>query len=318
MTAVQRVLVTGAGGFVGRNIVQTLLDAGHHVLVLDRHFDSDIEPAWAGNTSGVVELISADVENLPAVAVDDVVHGAAITASPEEIGVTPEEHYRANLDAVLYVLEWSRRQGVRRTVVISSGAVYRATAPGPVDEQMPTSPMGLYAVAKDAAEKLVETLRAEYGRDVISVRLSNIYGPYERTRASRPRISLVAKMVQAALDQGKLVVYREAPALDWTYAPDVGRAVERLLAARELCHHLYHAASEERLTALDIARAIKAVLPHIELDVRDGREPGGKPRSRLGYLSSERLRTELGFDQWTPFEQGLRNVIAWLQTEKVS
>jgi UDP-glucose 4-epimerase len=314
MTAAQRVLVTGAGGFVGRNIVRALLQAGHHVLALDRHFDRDVEPAWRASAPGLCELIPGDVENLPAVAVDAVVHGAAITASPDEIGVTPEAHYRANLDAVLHVLDWSRRQGVRRAVVISSGAVYRATAPGPVDEQRPTSPLGLYAVAKDAAEKLVETLRAEYGRDVISVRLSNIYGPYERARASRPRISLVAKMVQAALDQGNLAVYREDPALDWTYAPDVGRAIDCLLAAPELRYHLYHVASGQQLTALDIAQAIQAALPHVSLDVRAGQD---SRRSRLGYLSSDRLRAELGFEDWTPFERGLRDIIAWQQTEKV-
>jgi UDP-glucose 4-epimerase len=317
MTAAQRVLVTGAGGFVGRNIVQALLEAGRHVLALDRHFDSDIEPAWADSAPGAFELISADVDNLPAAAVDAVVHGAAITASPDEKGVTPEAHYRANLDAVLHMLEWSRQRGVRRTVVISSGAVYRATAPGPVDEQMPTSPLGLYAVAKDAAEKLVETLRGEYGRDVVSVRLSNIYGPYERARTSRPRVSLVAKMVQTALEQGGLVVYRQDPALDWTYAPDVGRAVDRLLAAPELRYHLYHVASGQQLTALEIAQAIKAALPSITLDVREGHAPGDSRRSRLGYLSSDRLQTELGFEDWTPFDRGIRNAIAWRQTEKM-
>jgi UDP-glucose 4-epimerase len=317
MTAAQRVLVTGAGGFVGRNIVRALLEAGHDVLALDRSFDGDVEPEWTSSAPGQVEVINGDAGNLPVLAVDAVIHGAAITASPEEAGHTAEENYRANLDSVLKVLEWCQRQGVRRTIVLSSGAVYRSTAPGPVDEMMPTSPLGLYAVAKDAAEKLVETLRVEYRRDVIIVRLSNIYGPYERARASRPRLSLVAKMVRAALDQGYLVVYRQGPAHDWTYAPDIGRAVERLLTAPELRYHLYHAASEQLLTALDIAQGIKAVLPQVKLDVREGREPAGSPRSRLGYLSSERLRTELGIEHWTPFEQGLQNVIAWQQTENV-
>ena len=80
-------------------------------------------------------------------------------------------------------------------------------------------------------------------------------------------------MVRAALNQGYLVVYRQGPARDWTYAPDIGRAVHRLLIAPELRYHLYHAASEQLLTALDIAQGIKAVLPQVRLDVREGREP---------------------------------------------
>lgn len=313
----QRVLVTGAGGFVGRNMVQALSKAGLCVLALDRNFDADIQQSWQNNTDSRIELISDDVSKLPNLEADFVVHGAAITASPEEAGHAPEENYRANMDSVLHVLEWARSQNVRRVIVLSSGAVYRASQPGPIDEKIPTTPLGLYAVAKDAAERLVETLRTEYGRDIVAARLSNIYGPHERARVSRPRTSLVSKMVQTALEHGHLTVFRQGDALDWTFAPDIGHAIERMLAAPALQQHVYNVASEQILTPLDIAHAIKTVLPSIELDIREGRDPANVARTRLGHLSSKRLRAELGFAQWTSFEQGLQAVIAWQQAESI-
>lgn len=316
MTVIQRILVTGAGGFVGQNIAQTLLQAGHGVLALDRHFDDDIRQLWQDGAHDQIELLNVSIEELPNLDVDTVIHCAAITASPEEAGRTPEENYKANSDSTLNILAWAERQRVRRVVVLSSGAVYRETQPGPINELMPTTPLGLYATAKDAAEKLVETLRKQYRRDVVAVRLSNIYGPYERARTSRPRTSLVSNMVRAALDQGHLTVYRQGDALDWTFAPDIGRAIERILTAPTLQHHLYHIASEQVLKPVDIAYEIKTRLPSVELNISEGRDPESIPRTRLGYLSSERLQTELGFDQWTSFSQGIQTVIAWQQAER--
>lgn len=266
MTIAGPVLVTGAGGFICRNIVQALLETGFDVIAVDRTFDNSLRQEWESWGSRL-NLIESGVEYLPPLHADAVVHGAAVTASPEEIGQSPEENYRANLIPTLEALEWARQQLVRQFLFISSSTVYRETLPGPVSETLPTSPLGLYAVAKQAAESLIETLRAEYGRDAAVVRLSNIYGPAEQMRPTRPRVSLVGNMIQAALRTGKLVVYRDSPARDWTYAPDVGKAICQMLACPVLPHHLYHVASGQTLTPIEIAHTIQSLLPHVRLEI---------------------------------------------------
>lgn len=303
------VLVTGASGFVGRSIVQTLLEAGHDVVALDRAFDGDLCRRWTDRWSKQLDVIEAETSQLPELAVDSVIHAAALTAGPEETQQTPEAHVRANLDPLLDVLEWAGNHGVLRTLVLSSDAVFRSSEPGPIMEAEPTSPLGLYAVTKTAAENVCETLREHYQRDVIAVRLGNIYGPEEISRQTRPRVSLVQRMVDQSLQQGVLEVHRQSPAQDWTYAPDVGMALLALLAAPALQHHLYNVASEQLFTALDIAHAIQILVPEVKLKIHDGTEPESHAAPRFGYLSSERLRRELGFDQWTPFSEGLRSVI---------
>lgn len=309
------VLVTGAGGFVGRNIVQVLLDAGHDVVALDRAFDDDLRRKWADRWNAQLDMIEAETSELSEVAVDSIVHAAALTAGPEETRQTPEAHLRANLDPLLGVLEWAGRQGVRRTIVLSSDAVFRSSDPGPITEAEPTSPLGLYAVAKSTAEHLCETLREHHQRDVLAVRLGNIYGPEEHIRQTRPRVSLVRRMVDQALQQGVLEVHRHSIAQDWTYAPDVGLALLALLEAPTLQHHLYNVASEQVLTAPDIAHTIQAIVPEVKLQIHEGFEPESHTTARLGHLSSERLQRELGFDQWTPFSEGLRSVINWQKVE---
>jgi len=308
-----RVLVTGAGGFVCRHIVTALLDTGFAVTAVDRAFDPDLRHHWANR----VEMIEADASDLPDTSVDYVIHGAAITADPNQAGQTPEDNLRANLDPALNVLAWAQRQHARRTVLISSSAVYRVTDPGPVSEAMPAAPFGLYAVAKHTLEALAETLHAQYGRDVIAARLSNIYGPAEQPRATRPRTGLIGTMVREALETNTVTIPAYEAARDWTFAPDIGRAIGALLRANHLAHHLYNVAAEQVLSPFEIVEAIHIYLPHVQTNMVLEQPADKLPLTRRGYLSSERLRQDTGFNRWTSLADGIRQTIAWQRDHRV-
>jgi UDP-glucose 4-epimerase len=309
----QRILVTGAGGFVCRHIVNALLEAGHAVVALDRAFDPALKAAWTDR----VTLLEADANELPAISVDALIHGAAITASPEQAGQTPEDNFRANVDPALAVLEWAARHRVRRVIFISSAAVFRETQPGPVHESEIPSPLGMYGVAKLTMELLVETLGTLYGRDLVTVRLSNIYGPAEQPRPTRPRASLVGSMIAEALETERITVPAYEPARDWTFAPDVGRAICAILAASRLPHTLYNLASEQVATPLDIAEIIRTHLPDVQLDIIEEPPPGTLPFTRRGYLSSERLCQHTRFNNWTSLMDGLGQTIKWQRDHRL-
>jgi nucleoside-diphosphate-sugar epimerase len=115
-----RVLVTGAGGFVMSSVVGALLEAEYRVIAVDHAFDSSLVAAWDNKP---VEIIKTDAMNLPDVQADFLVHGTAITSSPDERGETPEANLRANLLPLLAVSEWAAHQNVQRWIFISSAAV---------------------------------------------------------------------------------------------------------------------------------------------------------------------------------------------------
>ncbi len=309
----RRALVTGAGGFVGRHIVEALLASGWQVLALDRAFDAALAASWQSYGDRLL-LLESDAVGLPVTDADAVVHAAALTANPSDLGLTPEEHLRANLDPMLAALAWAAERDAR-ALLISSSAVYRESAPGPLDETAPPTPLGLYAVAKTTAEALAETLRTEYGRDVAAVRLSSIYGPGELPRLTRPRTSPVARLIVEALETGRISVYRSDPARDWTYAPDIGVAIAALLNAPRLNHALYNVASGQVLTPLQTAEAIAAALPDVRLDIREGADPALPPLTRFGVLTHQRLLDDTGFSAWTPFETGISVTAGWMQSQ---
>jgi nucleoside-diphosphate-sugar epimerase len=310
-TMKHHVLVTGAGGFVCRHIVEAMLRHGYTLLAIDQTFDPELQANWERRWGRQITVLETDASTLPDVAVDGLVHGAAVTASPEEAGQTPEANLRANLNSALAALEWAARQKTCRVILLSSSAVFRATPPGPVFEDQPTSPQGVYAIAKQALEAVAASLRADYGRDVAAVRLSNLYGPGETARSTRPRTSLVARLVKQAAETGCISLDRPDETRDWTFAPDIGEAVHHLMQRPMLKHALYHVASEQVLTARDIATVITTQMPGMTVEVRPGDDPGTAPLQRRGYLSNRRLREETGFSAWTPFESGIRQVIDW-------
>lgn len=304
----KRVLVTGAGGFVGRAIVRGMLAGGYEVYAADLHFDDALMRDWVGHS---VTLCMGELAQLKGERFDAVVHAAALTASPEELGQSPSANLRANIEPLLALCEQVQIDG--RLIFISSSAVFPLRLAGALTEDTPPAPEGTYAVAKLCGEGFVHTLRTVYGQDALAVRLSYIYGAQEAPRGTRPRVSLVAKLLDAALHGEPLPIPTQDLLRDWTYAPDVARAILALLQAPTLAHSLYHIGSGERLSTRQIAEAIRQWLPQTTLQTVDT-----PPQPARAWLNGLRLRAELGFSAYTPFLEGIGEVIQQAQAERTS
>ena len=299
-----RVLVTGAGGFVCRSVVDVLLQHDYEIIALDRHFDDELRLSWDRH----IEIIEGDVAKIGDIDFDAVIHGAAVTASPLESDMSPIANLRANLDPAFDLI--TRLDRATRAIFISSHAVYNATSGAVTEDQLP-EPIGMYPVAKRTIESLVNSFR-EYGLDICTIRLSNVYGPGETVRESRPRLSMVGKMISEALAKKTITVDEPDATRDWTFAPDIGRAVHYLLQAPTLNHSLYNVAAEQVFTTRQVAEIIQRQLPNTKLV--NGMHVD-ELLTRRGYLVSKRLRQDIGFDEWTLFEDGIRQIIRASQAE---
>ena len=105
------IIVTGANGFVGCNIVGALSAAGYRVSAVDRAFDN---PAYGHMPAGNLRRIRADCVDLPLLEADALIHAAAVTARPAGArGESPEDNLRANIEPLLAVSEYAERQRIR-------------------------------------------------------------------------------------------------------------------------------------------------------------------------------------------------------------
>lgn len=227
----KRVLITGAGGFVGRALTTGFAALGWEVVALDRAFDeaSAEEPTADGRIQRVVVELDLDVPvSVPAV--DLIVYGAWLTTSPEALRITHADYRYANLTPLLACLRWALEVEPRAFVFLSSSGVFGPDdgADGLTDRDEPTGTSS-YGRVKRACEDIVTDTVNEEVTDAFVVRLGYLYGPGEAPRPSRQGVSLAAQWLAAARDGRPLEVRADDPIRDWTFTPDLAAAIARLV-----------------------------------------------------------------------------------------
>ncbi|MGB1288985.1 MAG: NAD-dependent epimerase/dehydratase family protein, partial [Aggregatilineales bacterium] len=266
----KRVIVTGANGFVGRNLVNVLIERGMFVYAVDLQFDTPHMSSWAED---MMTYIDSSCEDLPALDADALIHAAFITASPEARNESPEANLRANLDPTLAMMTYADHHNIKRSIFVSSTAVYRSSPDAVLDETVSPTPLGTYSVAKTLMEHMTDTLKTLHGRDICTVRLGNIYGQHEYKRESRPYLSIIGQMLYSALNDHEIILQYPAEIREWTYATDIGKAIYALLTTDTLNHALYNLAAGQRKSNLEIAKLIQTIIPEIEIIQTDPTRP---------------------------------------------
>lgn len=180
-------LVTGGAGFIGSHIVQTLLEQGASVRVLD-NFSTGKRENLAALTqkfdASRLEILEGDVRDAARVeeavrGVEVIFHEAAFVSVPGSME-QPQTCFDVNIRGTSLLFDTARQAGVRRAVVASSAAIYGNADALPLVEETPPQPMSPYAVSKRVKEMYAELFTGSYGLEVVALRYFNVYGPRQR------------------------------------------------------------------------------------------------------------------------------------------
>jgi UDP-glucose 4-epimerase len=300
-----KVLIFGGAGFVGLNIAAALLARGHGVTLFDRSgLPRAAQQAFA-HYDDALTVIQGDVTETQAVervianGYDAIILGAAITAGPTRDAADPASILQVNLLAQVPIMMAARRSGVTRIINLSSGSAYGAAASrhAILDEETPCDPVSIYSITKYASEKVAARLAELWPLDIISVRLSGVFGPWERATGVRDTLSAQAQIVDALRQQSHAVLSR--PGIkDWVYAPDVADAVTVLIEAAKPRHRLYNISTGREWSALQWGQDLAALHPGFVCRLA---EPGEAPTVDLhsdtdrAPLSVLRMEQEFGW-----------------------
>jgi UDP-glucose 4-epimerase len=298
------VVIFGGAGFIGLNIARLLLDRGHAVTLFDHaELPAMARRVFAPRAERLL-VLQGDVTNSAAVAAaigegcDAIVLGAAITAGPARDATEPERILAVNLLAQVPVLEAARRAKVRRVINLSSAAAYGASGQHYplLEETTPCDPQSLYAITKFASERVAARLADLWQADVVSVRLSGVFGPFERPGGVRDTPSPQALIVDC-LARGVPALLDDEGRRDWVYATDVAEAVALLIAAGKPRHPLYNISSGVSFSAEAWGQALAALRPGFVCRVAG---PGEAATVRVhgptrAPLSIARLADEFGW-----------------------
>lgn len=304
-----RYLVTGGAGFIGSNLVTTLLERGQEVRVLD-----NFTTGRMANLSPVlsdIELIDGDIRDfwtcLDAVRdCDYVLHQAALPSVPRSVA-NPQTTNRINIGGILNMLEAARRQKVKRFVFASSSSVYGDTPTLPKIESMPPNPMSPYATTKLTGEFYCRNFLDLYGLPTVCLRYFNIFGP--RQDPNSDYAAVVPKFITALLNGRRPTVFGDGEqSRDFTYIENAVAANLLACESESAPGGVYNVACGDRFTLNQLFNALQGIIGSSVKPVYTDERAGDIKHSLADIQAA---KTGLGYNPRIDFKQGLAKTVEW-------
>ena len=303
----KKVLVTGAGGFIGSHLVEMLVRRGFAVRAFV-HYNSagswyNLEKVPAEVLESV-DTVAGDITD--AFAVDRAVAGcelvfhlAALIGIPYSY-VAPAAYVATNVSGTLNVLEACRRHGVERMVHTSTSETYGSARYVPIDERHPLVGQSPYSASKIAADKLVESFWLSFETPVTIVRPFNTYGPRQSMRAVIPTI------VSQLLTQRELVLGSLEPVRDFTYVEDTARGFLAAADSGKVVGEVVNLGFGKGVSIAELVDRIGRILGKTPA-IRQEKVRVRPRRSEVTRLVSDntKARTEMGWKPVVDLDSGL-------------
>jgi NDP-hexose 4,6-dehydratase len=311
-----QVAVTGAEGFIGSHLVETLVRRGHRVraMVLYNMYNS---PGWLdvleADIQDQVDVVFGDVRDPASVRelVEDVAavyHLAALVSVPYSYSA-PRSFVDTNVIGTLHVLEAVRACRTPRLIHTSTSETYGTARTVPISETHLLQAQSPYAASKIAADKLVESYYLSFGIPVVTLRPFNTYGPRQSARAVIPAI-----IIQLAAGSRQLKLGALDPTRDFSYVSDTVQAFADLGEAPASAVHgeLFNVGPGADVSIGQLAGDI-AGLMGVEADIIEDPQrlrPKDSEVMRL-VCDASKLRDRIGWRPHYTRDEGLRRTIEW-------
>lgn len=321
----RRWLVTGAGGFIGSNLLEALLRAGQSVVGLDnfstgrRENCTQVLEASGHDVAKRVRLIEGDIRSFDTCRdacreVDIVLHEAAQVSVPASLE-DPVATHDINTTGLLNVLRAARDAKVRRVVYASSCAVYGDSARLPLTEDQPAQPLSPYAASKLANEAYAASFARSYGLEMVGLRYFNVFGPRQDPHGA---YAAVIPLWTAAMIRNQPVrIFGDGSTTrDFCHVANVVQA--NLLAATASLgaslHDVFNVAAGDRTSLGELFEMLRVALlpdfPHLKSfrAIHEDFRPGDIRHSQADVAKARRL---LGYVPTHSVARGLQETLAW-------
>jgi len=313
-------LVTGAGGFIGSNLIEKLLEREQRVVGLDDFSTGrreNIARLRGAFPRADFHMIEADIRTpgaaaAAAVGIDVVVHLAAQVSVQKSID-DPVDNDSINVNGFLAVVDAARRAGVKRMVYASSCAVYGHNPELPLTEQATPYPQSPYAVSKYANDLYAAVFRGLGGAtELIGLRFFNIFGPHQD--AASPYASVIPKWASLLLRGARPVIFGDGEATrDFCFVDNAVSAVIKAgIHPAPLSRPVYNIGTGTKTRLIDLYAGIVDVLSaagHPVADIRPDFQPW-RDGEITHSLASIAAATEFGYTPTVLPREGLQRLLA--------
>jgi UDP-glucuronate 4-epimerase len=300
------VLVTGANGLIGYEVVKLLQEQGTPVVAIDRAVDdvqalADAFAVEIGDTHKLYEIIHKyDVAGI--------VHCGAVSG-PMLARDNPVRLFAVNVGGTIDIAECARliaqQKGGCRVVFCSSLSAYGDNPAARVTEDAPLASTGCYGASKIAGEAILRAYAAEHDIDVVALRITWVYGPRRTTDC------VVRTMIENAL-AGKPTRFPFGQDFrrQFVHVRDVARSIRLALQSHLTGWHVYNISGDIDPTLGEVAEEVRALFPEADIVLEPGPDPVD---NKLGKLDIAAARRDLGFVPAVSLKEGIRTYADWLR-----
>ncbi|MBF0517167.1 MAG: GDP-mannose 4,6-dehydratase [Nitrospirae bacterium] len=232
-----KILVTGGAGFIGSNVVDGFISAGHDVVIVDNLFTGKLENINAKAKLYVMDVRSAELKKVFEIEKPDVVdHHAAQMSVPASVN-DPRFDAEVNVLGAVNILQCAIAYGTKKIIFASTGgAIYGEADVIPTAETYPGNPLSPYAITKQTTELYLHFYAAHYGLKYTVLRYANVYGPRQVPHAEAGVVSIfMERLISGGLPT--IYHYEDAPdgmTRDYCCVKDVVRANVMALSAADM------------------------------------------------------------------------------------
>lgn len=306
----KRVVVTGAAGFIGSNLIDKLLELGAEVIGIDNLFNGRLENLEEASNKIKFQFLKGDIRDLNFLLdvcqdIDIIFHEAAFTSVPQSVKM-PVSCNDVNVNGILNVLNVVRKRDIEKIIFASSSSVYGNLPILPKKEDMPRIPISPYGVSKAACEGYIQVYHHIYGVNASALRYFNIYGPRQR---DSPYSGVIAIWLGRIIRNEDLIIFGDGENLrDFTYVKDVIQA-NLLAAEHEIGGEILNIACGAPIILTDLARLMLKLTGKENLKIKYIEPRPGDIKHNYGDIS--KAKQLIGFESKYDQEEGLRDYLTW-------
>lgn len=294
-------LVTGGAGFIGSNLVDLLVERGHHVIVVD-----DLSYGKKENVNPKAVLYNHSINNpeinnlFETFKIDYIFHLAANAKIPDCTD-RPVETFDTNVFGTLRLLQLARKYKVKAFVYSSSSSIYgEVKGAGPIDEKTSANPMSMYGLQKYQSEQLVTLAAKVYGVPAISLRYFNVYGT-SRQSAEGAYPNVMSAFIRDNIMKGAVTIYGDGEQKrDFVHVYDVAQA--NLKAAEILSHPCFkgeviNIGTGKATSVNEVAKLLGYPAEHAEARKED---------PKYSCANNTKAKKMLGMKHFISLEEGIK------------
>jgi UDP-glucose 4-epimerase len=309
-----KILITGGAGFIGSHVVDSYLDAGHEVVVVDNLSTGSIRNLNPKAKFYQMDICSHDLDTVFEMEKPDIVnHHAAQVSVPASID-DPLNDAEVNIKGFINVLQCSIKHNIKKVILISSGgAIYGEAKEYPTTEKYLPKPLSVYAINKLASEEYLRFYHHQYGLDYTILRYANVYGPRQ---SSQGEAGVVAIFTNTLLNGQPATINTypgepEGMIRDYVYVHDVVRANLAVLTKGR--NDLFNIGTcVETTTSL----LYKTILWQMGLDAKPLQGSARKGDLHRSMLDITKAFKELGWSPIYTLNDGIKETIAYYKEMK--